>query len=105
MTEAFIAGKVGRTEVIAHGTTIDPEYFRDQPFYPLTPTLGCLCAREQWNVTTGRPTLSEQLGLVNAFLSTHGSKGYLIVVNLDNQQRPVTREELDKWVQKFEQSR
>jgi len=105
MTEAFTAGKVGRTEVIAHGTTIDPEYFRDQPFYPLTPTLGCLCAREQWNVTTGRPTLSEQLGLVNAFLSTHGSKGYLIVVNLDNQQRPVTREELDKWVQKFEQTR
>jgi len=103
MMESFTAGKVGRTEVIAHGTTIDPEYFRDKPFYPLTPTLGCLCAREQWNVTTGRPTLSEQLGLVNAYLSTRGSKGYLIVINLDNQQKAVTREELELLVKKYEQ--
>ena len=104
MTEAFYAGKIGRTEIIAHGTTIDPEYFRGRPFFPLTPTLGCLCAREQWNVTTGRPTLSEQLGLVNAYLPNRGSKGWLMVINLDNQQKPMTREELEYWVKKYEQS-
>jgi len=98
--EAYYAGKLGRTEIIAHGTTIDPEYFQDKPFYPLTPTLGCLCAREQWNITTGRPTLSEQLGLVNAFLSTRGSKGFLFVINLDDQQKPVTREELEAIIKK-----
>ena len=98
--EAYYAGKLGRTAIIAHGTTIDPEYFQNKPFYPLTPTLGCLCAREQWNVTTGRPTMSEQLGLVNAFLSTRGSKGFLYVINLDDQQKPVTREELEAIIKK-----
>jgi hypothetical protein len=44
MLEAFIAGKAGRTEIIAHGTTIDPAYFIDQPYFPISPTLGCLCA-------------------------------------------------------------
>src|SRR5688572_11099467 len=40
--ESFYAVKIGRNAIIAHGTTIDPEYFKDKPFYPLTPTLGCL---------------------------------------------------------------
>ena len=47
MMEAWYAGKTGRSEIIAHGTTIDPEYYAGKPFYPLTPTMGCLCAREQ----------------------------------------------------------
>jgi len=96
MTEAFYAGKIGRTEIIAHGTTIDPEYFKDKPYYPLTPTLGCLCAKELWNVTTGKLLVSEQFNLYSAFLSTPGNKGYLIVVNLDGQEKAVTREEIEK---------
>ncbi len=96
MTEAFYAGKIGRTEIIAHGTTIDPEYFKDKPYYPLTPTLGCLCAKELWNVTTGKLLVSEQFNLYSAFLSTPGNKGYLIVVNLDDRQKAVTREEIEK---------
>ena len=98
MTEAFYAGKIGRTEIIAHGTTIDPEYFKDKPYYPLTPTLGCLCAKELWNVTTGKLLVSEQFNLYSAFLSTPGNKGYLIVVNLDDQQKAVTREEIEKKI-------
>lgn len=96
--EAWTAGKIGRTEIIAHGTTIDPEFFKDKPFYPLTPTMGCLCAKELWNPTTGHPLVSEQLNLVSAFLSTPGRKGYLFVINLDDQRRPVSREELEAWV-------
>jgi hypothetical protein len=100
MREAWAAGAIGRTEIIAHGTTIDPEYFKGRPFYPLTPTMGCLCARELWNVTTGHLLVSEQNNLVNAFLATPGRKGFLIVVNLDDQQRAVSREEVEALVNK-----
>ncbi|HVW62274.1 MAG TPA: hypothetical protein VHC48_19620, partial [Puia sp.] len=111
MTEAWSAGHIGRTEIIAHGTTIDPEYFKDKPFYPLTPTMGCLCARELWNPTSGHPLVSEQLGLVNAWSSTPANgqpvrtaKGYLYVINVDDQRRPVSRAEVEAWVSKWEKS-
>ncbi|HMH20998.1 MAG TPA: hypothetical protein VK563_04445 [Puia sp.] len=102
MMEAWHAGKIGRTEIIAHGTTIDPEYFKGRPFYPLTPTMGCLCAKELWNPTSGRLLESEQFGLVSAFLSTPGSKGYLYVIDVDDQRKPVSRQEVEGWVKKFE---
>ena len=86
MQEAFIAGKAGRTEIIAHGTTIDPMYFLEQPYFPISPTLGCLCAKEIWNSKTGKLDDSEQLKLINAFLNSPGDKGFLFVINLDNQQ-------------------
>jgi hypothetical protein len=104
MQEAFIAGKAGRTEIIAHGTTIDPEYFQGQPFYPISPTLGCLCAEELWNANTGRLALSEQLKLVNTFLRTPGNKGFLLVINLDDQQQSVSEKELEKIVLAFEKN-
>jgi hypothetical protein len=102
MREAWSAGRIGRTEIIAHGTTIDPEYFKDKPFYPLTPTMGCLCARELWNPTSGHPLVSEQLGLVNAWMSTPAKKGYLYVINVDDQRRPVSRAEVEAWITKWE---
>ncbi|HEY4111684.1 hypothetical protein [Puia sp.] len=100
MMEAWSAGAIGRTEIIAHGTTIDPEYFKGRPFYPLTPTMGCLCAKELWNPTTGHLLVSEQNNLVNAFLSTPGRKGFLIVVNLDDQRKAVSREEVERLIDK-----
>ena len=102
VTEAFYAGKVGRTEIIAHGATIDPDYFKGKPYYPLIPTLGCLCAREDWNIFNGKFLHSEQFNLVNSFLATPGTTGYLIVVNIDNQQKPVSRTEIEQLVQQFE---
>jgi hypothetical protein len=102
ITEAWYAGKIGRSEIIAHGTTIDPEYYADKPFYPLTPTMGCLCAREQWNVTTGRLLMSEQYGLASTYGSSPGKNGYLYVINIDDQQKAVTREEVEKLVKAFE---
>jgi hypothetical protein len=102
MTESFQAGKIGRTEIIAHGTTIDPEYFKDKPYYPLTPTMGCLCAPENWNIFNGKFISSEQFDLVKAFTSTPEHRGYLFVINLDNQLRAVSREEVEKIVAAFE---
>ena len=100
MMEAWAAGAIGRTAIIAHGTTIDPEYFADKPFYPLTPTMGCLCSKELWSPTTGHLLVSEQNNLVNAFLSTPGRKGYLVVVNVDDQRRAVSREEIERFINK-----
>jgi hypothetical protein len=102
MMEAWNAGKIGRTEIIAHGTTIDPEYFKDKPFYPLTPTMGCLCAKELWNPTSGHLLVSEQFNLMSAYGSTQGNNGYLYVINLDDRQKPVSRQELEEWVRQFE---
>lgn len=101
VTESFYAGKIGRTEIIAHGTTIDPDYYKGKPFYPLTPTMGCLCARETWNIFNGTLLQSEQFNFSKAFLATPGITGYLIVINLDNQQRMVEREEIEKLVATF----
>ncbi|HEY8894758.1 MAG TPA: hypothetical protein VIM79_08075 [Niastella sp.] len=105
VTEAFYAGKSGRNSIIAHGTTIDPEYFRNKPWYPLTPTMGCLCAKEIWNITNGKLLESDQFNLVNAFIATAGNKGYLYVIDIDNQKKPVSRMELEKVVKEFEKGR
>jgi hypothetical protein len=102
MMEAWTAGSLGRTEIIAHGTTIDPEYFSGWPFYPLTPTMGCLCAKELWNPTSGHLLVSEQFNLVSAFESTPGDKGYLYVINVDDQRKPVSREEVETWIRQYE---
>src|SRR5258708_14695725 len=103
MMEAWAAGRIGRTEIIAHGTTIDPEFFRGKPFYPLTPTMGCLCAKELWNPTSGHLLVSEQFNLVSAFVSTPGRKGYLYVINVDDQRKPVSRAEVERWVRAWEE--
>lgn len=100
--ESWFAGKIGRSAIIAHGTTLDPEYFKEQPYYPLTPTMGCLCAKEIWNVTSGRPLVSEQFNLVQAFRAATGDAGYLFVINLDDQQKPVEKQELEAIVAKYE---
>ena len=81
MQESFRAGKIGRTEIIAHGTTIDPIYFSGKAYYPVSPTLGCLCMKEIWDPATGRLKESDQLRLINTFLQTAGTKGYFMVIN------------------------
>jgi len=105
VTEAFYAGKVGRNSIIAHGTTIDPEYFRNKPYYPLTPTMGCLCAKELWNVSNGRLLVSDQFNLVSAFGATAGNKGYLYVIDLDDQKKAVSKAEVERLVKEFEKNR
>lgn len=92
--EAYYAGKAGRHEVIAHGTTVKPSYYRSKPYYPFTPTLGCLCTNESWDDATGQRLESDQLKLVHAVEQAGGPDGYLIVINLDDQHLPVQPEEI-----------
>ena len=105
--EAWNAGKIGRTEIIAHGTAIDPEYFKDKPLLPafLRPHWDVYAPKELWNPTSGRWFMREQFNLVSAFQSTPGNKGYLYVINIDDQQKAVSREEAEALVKKFESGR
>jgi len=101
--EAYAAGQAGRTEIIAHGTTIDPSFFWGQPFHPISPTLGCLCAPEDWDPQTGLLRDSEQLRLTEAFRKAPGpSKGYFIVLNLDDSRRPIERADLETLIEAYE---
>ena len=101
MMESFAAGKIGRTEIIAHGTTISSSYFQGKPYFPISPSQGCLTAKEIWNESTGKLASSDQLKLYKAFFSTPGNKGYLMVINLNNRTEPVTRQEIEKLVENF----
>jgi hypothetical protein len=96
---SFYASQAGRTEVIAHGTTIDPAYYTGAPYWPHTPTLGCLCTREIWNAT-GKRTESNQQLLVNALAKAGGANGYLVVLELDDKPLPVDIKEVAAFIKK-----
>ncbi len=98
--EAFYAGMAGRHEIIAHGTTVIPEYYSGKPYYPFTPTLGCLCTYETWNDSTQLRMESDQQMLIDAIKKAGGPSGYAIVINLDDSQRPVTVEEVQQLLRK-----
>ena len=85
--ECYYAGLAGRSEIIAHGTTINPEFYHGKPFYPLTPTQGCLCTKEIWS---GKRLESDQQQLVNGLLKAGGANGYCVVIEIDDQHAPVT---------------
>lgn len=92
--ETYYAGKAGRNEIIAHGTTVDPAYYKGQPYHPLTPTLGCLCTKELWNEETGARMHSDQQQLVDALQKAGGANGYYIVIELNDEQRAVDISEI-----------
>ena len=88
--EAYYAGKAGRTEIIAHGTTINPGYYAKQPYYPLTPTQGCLCTKEIWSTIDGKRMVSDQQKLVDAVKKAGGANGYCVVIEIDDLQKAVS---------------
>jgi hypothetical protein len=92
---SYYAGLAGRTEIIAHGTTIDPNIYANKPYFPLTPTQGCLCAKEIWN---GKRLESDQQKLVNALLKAGGANGYCVVIELDDTQSAVTLEDVRQFI-------
>ncbi len=92
--EAWLAGLAGRNEMLMHGTTINPDYYRDTPEYPGTPSAGCLVAMEYWSKTDGRMVQSDQLALGKAFTRDGIDHGYLVVVELDDNAMPVTLTEV-----------
>ena len=87
--EAWLAGLAGRDDMLLHGTTINPEYYRDNPYYPGTPSAGCLVAMEYWSKSDGRLVHSDQLALAKAFMSGGIDQGYLVVVELEDRAMPV----------------
>lgn len=103
--ESFFAGKIGRRYIIIHGSTLDPEFFKEKDFYPLTPTDGCLMAAERWDGISGKLQESTQLNLVNTFLRTPGTMGLLVVVNIDNQQKDISAEEIQTLIKNYEDNR
>lgn len=100
--ESYYAGLAGRTEIIAHGTTINPEYYTGQTYYPYTPSLGCLCTKEIWN---GKRLVSDQQKLVQAMISAGGANGYGVVIELSDEQRSVSVEDIIPLVIKAESSK
>ena len=84
---SYYAGLAGRTEIIAHGTTLDPALYSNKPYYPLTPSQGCLCTKELWD---GKRLESDQQKLINALLKAGGANGYCVVIELDDKQTAVT---------------
>lgn len=92
--ETFSAGRLGRNEIIAHGTTIDSGIYNGKPYFPFTPTLGCLCTREVWNESTGFTDFSDQQLLVDAITRAGGPSGYVIVLDIGDESSPVDINEL-----------
>ena len=88
--EAYYAGKAGRSEIIAHGTTVNTAYYKKQLYYPLTPTQGCLCTKEIWSGIDGKRIESDQQKLVDAVKKAGGASGYCVVIEIDDQQKPVS---------------
>jgi len=86
----YYAGMAGRSAIIAHGTTIDPEFYKCMPFYPNTPSLGCITATELWSEETGELIYSDQQALAQAWESLKTERGYFVLIEIDNKQRDVT---------------
>jgi hypothetical protein len=80
--QTYYAGETGRSEIIAHGTTINPEYYSDKIYYPQTPTSGCLCTYELWSEYNGKRLFSDQQKLVDVVAKAGGANGYYRVVEI-----------------------
>lgn len=81
--ESFEAGKLGRSEIIAHGTTINPAFYQSQTYYPLTPSMGCLCSPEIWN-NAGVLVESVQQKWIDVLLTISPKPTYLIVAEVND---------------------
>jgi len=98
--ETYVAGKAGRTEIIAHGTTVNPAYYQKEIYYPLTPTQGCLCTKEIWSPTDGKRIESDQQKLVDVIKIAGGANGYCVVIEIDDKQQRVSIEDILPFLNK-----
>lgn len=83
LMETFEAGKLGRSEIIAHGTTINPAYYHKKKYFPNTPSMGCLCSPESWN-TKGERIYSSQAAWINELKKIKKQPTYLIVADISD---------------------
>jgi hypothetical protein len=94
ISEAYFAGKIGRRLIVMHGSADDLNDYRDKIYFPLTPTRGCLSAKEIWSEETGKCLESDQAILMNAFFSTKSIKGFLVVVEISDDEKPIQFNEI-----------
>jgi hypothetical protein len=92
--EAYFAGAAGRNDIIAHGTTINPDFYENQPYYPNTVSLGCLTAIETWDPQNGNCIYSNQATLINAYKAINCQDSYLILININDKLLPITIDEI-----------
>jgi hypothetical protein len=79
--ESYWAGLLGRSEIIAHGTTIPEWFYKEQPYYPCTPSLGCLCSPEIWD-KNGKLVSSVQQQWIQLVQQLPAKPNWLLVVEL-----------------------
>ena len=99
---SYYAGKAGRTEIISHGTTVDPEYYKGKTYFPITPTQGCLCTKELWSASNGSRVYSDQQKLIEAIKLAGGPDGYCVVIELDDKKQPVNINEVLPFILRSE---
>ncbi|MEN8193880.1 MAG: hypothetical protein ABFS12_13745 [Bacteroidota bacterium] len=92
--ESFYAGKTGRRKIVMHGSVDDLNFYKDETYFPLTPSKGCLTSKEIWSEKTGKNIESDQTKLMNAFFSTGEIEGFLVVINIDDKEKDVSIEEI-----------
>ena len=100
--ESYYAGMSGRKEIMAHGTIVNPEYYAGRPWYPLTLFTGSLSTKELWDEKTGKRVDSDQYKLIQQLSKSGKPEGYLIVVNIDNQDKPVEISQIEQIIQIIE---
>ena len=91
--ESYNAGAMGRYDIIMHGTTIDPVFYKGQSYYPNTPSLGCLCAFEEWD-NNGYRISSNPQKIKDALDSVGSTNGYVVVVDINNKKAAVIINEI-----------
>ena len=91
--ESYNAGAMGRYDIIMHGTTIDPVFYKGQSYYPNTPSLGCLCAYEEWD-NNGYRISSNPQKIKDALDSVGSTNGYVVVVDINNKKAAVIINEI-----------
>lgn len=96
--QSYYAGKAGRTDIIIHGSTLNPNYYSGKNYYPLTPTMGCLTSKEVWDENTGKRTYSDQQKIINAFIPLGFRNGYVVVIDINEEEKPVTLSDLAQYL-------
>jgi len=77
---AYYAGEAGRSEIILHGTAIDEDYYRGQPYFPFTPSLGCLSTLEIWDRERGVRLDSEQMKMIKTLKRHRIDKALVYII-------------------------
>jgi len=87
--ESYYAGLTGRRKIVMHGSVDDLSFYDNLPYFPLTPSKGCLTTIELWSEIDGKNIRSDQSKLMNAFFSTGELKGFLVVIDIDDKKEAV----------------